>query len=63
MLDARTSWPRTIGDTAGAVNIAETRTFTIRPHWFRVIKAHPVLVADTRRIGAFEAILHPRPNG
>jgi hypothetical protein len=63
MLDARTSWPRTISDTAGAVNIAETRILTIRPHWFRAIKAHPVFVADARRTGAFEATLHPRPNG
>jgi len=34
MQDARTSWPRTIRDTAGAVNIAEARmeyTLTIRP--------------------------------
>jgi hypothetical protein len=49
MQDARSSWPRTIRDTAGAVNIAETRTLTIGQCWFRVIKAHPAFVADTRR--------------
>jgi hypothetical protein len=34
MQDARTSWPGTIRDTAGAVNIAEARmeyTLTIQP--------------------------------
>jgi hypothetical protein len=66
MQDARTSWPRTIRDTAGAVNIAETGmeyALTIRPNWFRAIKAHPAFAADARRTGAFEAILHPRLNG
>jgi hypothetical protein len=36
---------------------------TIRPNWFRAIKAHPAFAADARRTGAFEAILHPRLNG
>jgi hypothetical protein len=47
MQDARISWPRTIRDTAGAVNIAETR---MEP-------SGRISFSET------EAILHPRPNG